>query len=55
MALRVGFMGLFGELVVDYIGLYLGLSGPDNGPVVGLLLLYWRERIIGACTGSLFP
>ena len=47
MALRVGPRGLFGELVAAYVGLRLDLSGTECGLAVGLLLLCWRERVIG--------
>ena len=47
MALRVGPKGLFGELVAAYVGLCLDLSGTGYGLTVGLLLLCWKERVIG--------
>ena len=46
MALRVGPRGLFGELVAAYVYLTSVLSGTDVGFAVGLLLLYWRERVV---------
>jgi hypothetical protein len=55
LALRVGFRGLFREFVVAYVGLCLDLSGTRRGLAVGLLELCWRERIVGACIGGLFP
>jgi hypothetical protein len=47
LALRVGPRGLFGELVAAYVGLLLNLSGIGGGLAVGLLLLCWRERVVG--------
>ena len=38
-----------------YVGLCLDLSGTRRGLAVGLLGLCWRERIVGACIGGLFP
>ena len=55
MALRVGPKGLFGEFVAAYVWLCLDLSGTGRGRAVGLLLLYLRERVVGACAGGLFP
>ena len=46
MALRVGPRGLFGELVAAYVGLMSVPSGTGVGLAVGLLLLYWRERVV---------
>jgi hypothetical protein len=47
LALRVGPRGLFGELVAAYVGLCLDPSGTRCGLAVGLLLLCWRERVVG--------